>query len=55
MLVDAWAAYFAQQKREGKGDLIEDESFDLDSILEDLDRKAAERDLEPAETWTPES
>ncbi|WP_295455306.1 hypothetical protein [uncultured Thiodictyon sp.] len=60
MLLDAWAAYFEHARRDGKGDLIEDDEFDLDAILTDLARQAQAQDdtvppddWEPAETWEP--
>lgn len=37
MLLDAHATYFAKAIREGKGEVIEDDSFDLDQIVADLE------------------
>ncbi|NCA90728.1 MAG: hypothetical protein EOM92_18075, partial [Gammaproteobacteria bacterium] len=37
--MDAWAAYFEQARIAGKGDLIEDDNFDLNQILDDLERQ----------------
>jgi len=64
MLLDAWAAYFAQAKATGQGDLIEDDDFDLSQILADLERQegdasallddlpgAVPDDWEPADDW----
>lgn len=58
MLLDAYASYFANAKLEGKGELIEDDNFDLDQIIEDLDRNDGEPlidtlpdDWEEVENW----
>jgi hypothetical protein len=64
MLLDAWASYFAQAKAAGKGDLIEDDDFDLNQILADLERQegdasaltedppeAVPDDWEPVDDW----
>jgi hypothetical protein len=54
MFMDAWAAYFETARKAGQGDLIEDDDFDLDAILKDLETKAdgdPPDDWEPAETW----
>jgi len=53
MLTDAWAAYFDQARKSGQGDLIEDDDFDLDTILKDLEARDGDPpdDWEPAETW----
>lgn len=60
MLLDAWAAYFEKARERGGGDLIEDDNFDLDAILQDLERKEDARreapdDWEPAEQWSAAS
>jgi hypothetical protein len=64
MLVDAWASYFAKAKQAGNGELIEDDSFDLNQILDDLERQGGDAssllsdleedvpdDWEEPETW----
>lgn len=64
MLLDAWASYFAKAKAEGKGDLIEDDDFDLTQILADLERQEGDAssliedrpedapdDWEPLDDW----
>lgn len=54
MLLDAWTAYFKRARDEGQGELIEDDDFDLEAILADLERKAEEAppdDWEPVDTW----
>ncbi len=42
MLLDAHASHFAQAMRDGKGELIEDDDFDLDQIIADLERNDGE-------------
>jgi len=37
MLLDFWSLYYAKTREQGKGEIIEDDSFDLDRILADLD------------------
>lgn len=68
MLVDAWASYFAKAKQAGNGELIEDDSFDLNQILDDLERQGGDAsalsedlpedvpdDWEEPETWGVET
>lgn len=53
MLLDAWAAYYDQARKAGKGELIEDDEFNLDAILKDLEQRAdPPDDWEPEQTWT---
>ena len=56
MFTDAWAAYFDQARKAGQGDLIEDDDFDLESVLKEAEARAEAAsdppdDWEPAETW----
>jgi len=37
MLLDAWAAYYEKARIDGKGEILEDDEFDLNKILADLD------------------
>lgn len=36
MLLDAWAHYYDGARKAGKGEVIEDDGFDLNQILSDL-------------------
>ncbi len=58
MELDAWAAYFDTARKDGKGTLIEDDNFDLDEILANLEREAEERERQkavdaPDDQWEP--
>lgn len=59
MELDAWACYFDTARKDGKGTLIEDDDFDLEAILADLEREAKEKERAkaldaPAEDWEPD-
>lgn len=49
MLLDFWTLYYAKAREQGNGELIEDDDFDVDRIIEKLEEQARERD-EPAST-----
>lgn len=49
MALDYWASYYTQARIAGKGDLIEDDDFDLNRILAEQDEKAEAAAIENGE------
>lgn len=50
MMVDFWADYYAQLRSSGKTEMYEDDDFDINAILSELEANEVEPDA-PPEDW----